>query len=47
MFLSLQEADGQKKYKCLVKKMKTTKNHIEDPEGYAEFLYVKIKGNCS
>jgi hypothetical protein len=33
--------------KCLVKKMKTTKHHIEDPEGYAESLYVKIKGKCS
>ena len=33
--------------KCLVKKMKTTKHHIEDPEGYAESLYIKIKGKCS
>jgi hypothetical protein len=32
---------------CLVKKMKTTRNHIENPEAYAESLYVKIKGKCS
>ena len=43
----LEGGSGDAFKKCLVKKMKTTKNHIEDPEGYAEFLYVKIKGNCS
>ena len=32
---------------CLVKKMKTTRNHIENPEAYAEQLYRKIQGKCS
>ena len=43
----LEGGSGNDFKKCLVKKMKTTKNHIEDPEGYAEFLYVKIKGKYS
>ena len=32
---------------CLIGKMESTKEHIEDPAGYAEELYNKIKGSCS
>jgi hypothetical protein len=27
--------------------MESTKQHIENPEGYANTLYEKIKGKCS
>jgi hypothetical protein len=43
----LEGGSGDDFKKCLVKKMKTTKHHIENPEGYAESLYAKIKGKCS
>ena len=32
---------------CLIGKMQSTKAHIEDPAGYADELYNKIKGACS
>ena len=32
---------------CLIGKMESTKAHIEDPAGYADELYSKIKGACS
>ena len=32
---------------CLIGKMESTKEHIEDPAGYADELYNKIKGACS
>jgi hypothetical protein len=32
---------------CLIGKMESTKEHIEDPAGYANELYNEIKGNCS
>ena len=32
---------------CLIGKMETTKEHIEDPAGYAEELYSKIKKKCT
>jgi len=32
---------------CLVKKIKSTKQHIENPEGYADELYKEVKGGCS
>jgi hypothetical protein len=38
----------QAKYfkKCLVKKIESTKQHIENPQGYAEELYNEIAGAC-
>jgi hypothetical protein len=32
--------------KCLIHKMVSTKQHIEDPQGYADELYNEIKGKC-
>lgn len=32
---------------CLIDKLESTKEHIEDPAGYAEELYNKIKNKCS
>ena len=32
---------------CLIGKMESTKEHIEDPAGYADELYSKIKNKCS
>jgi len=32
---------------CLIGKMESTKAHIEDPAGYADELYSKIKNKCS
>jgi len=32
---------------CLIGKMESTKQHIENPEGYANMLFNKIKGKCS
>ena len=32
---------------CLIGKMESTKAHIEDPAGYAEELYSKIKKKCT
>ena len=32
---------------CLIGKMESTKEHIEDPAGYAEELYSKIKNKCT
>jgi len=32
---------------CLIGKMESTKEHIEDPAGYAEELYSKIKKKCT
>ena len=39
----------QAKYfkKCLVGKIESTKEHIENPKGYADELYNEIKGSCS
>ena len=31
---------------CLIQKMKSAENHIENPEGYANELYNEIKGKC-
>ena len=39
--------DGDAFKACLVEKMKTTRNHIENPEVYAEQLYKKVKSKCS
>ena len=33
--------------KCLIKKIESTKQHIENPKGYTDMLYNKIKGKCS
>jgi hypothetical protein len=33
--------------KCLIKKIESTKEHIENPAGYADELYNEIKGKCS
>ena len=33
--------------KCLIRKIESTKQHIENPEGYANELYNEIKGKCS
>lgn len=32
---------------CLIGKMESTKEHIEDPAGYANELYSKIKNKCT
>ena len=32
---------------CLIHKMESTAQHIEDPAGYADELYNEIKGKCS
>ena len=32
---------------CLIGKMESTKQHIENPQGYADELYNKIKNKCS
>ena len=32
---------------CLIGKMESTVQHIQDPAGYADELYNKIKGSCS
>ena len=32
---------------CLIGKMESTKQHIENPQGYADELYNEIKGACS
>ena len=39
----------QAKYfkKCLIKKIESTKQHIENPQGYADQLYNEIKSKCS
>ena len=39
--------DGDAFKACLVKKMKTTRNPIHNPEVHAEALYTKLKGKCS
>ena len=33
--------------KCLIRKIESTEQHIENPEGYANELYNEIKGKCS
>ena len=43
----LNMGNGHDFKKCLIRKMKSTKQHIENPEGYANTLYEKIKGKCS
>jgi len=32
---------------CLIGKMESTKEHIENPAGYADELYNEIKNKCS
>ena len=32
---------------CLIGKMESTKQHIENPKGYADELYNEIKSKCS
>jgi len=32
---------------CLIGKMESTKQHIENPQGYADELYNEIKNKCS
>jgi hypothetical protein len=32
---------------CLIGKIESTAQHIEDPSGYAEELYNKIKNKCT
>ena len=32
---------------CLIDKMESTKEHIENPAGYADELYNEIKNKCS
>lgn len=32
---------------CIIGKIESTKAHIEDPAGYADELYSKIKNKCS
>ena len=32
---------------CLIGKMESTKQHIENPQGYADELYNEIKSKCS
>ena len=32
---------------CLIGKMESTKQHIENPQGYADELYKEIKSKCS
>lgn len=43
----LKIGNGHDFKQCLIGKMKSTKQHIENPEGYANMLYDKIKGKCS
>jgi len=43
----LKMGDGNDFKKCLIKKMESTKQHIENPEGYANELYNEIKGKCT
>tara|TARA_R110001592_G_scaffold267514_1_gene533608 strand:- start:239 stop:475 length:237 start_codon:yes stop_codon:yes gene_type:complete len=31
---------------CLIHKMKSTKQHIENPQGYADELFNEIKNKC-
>ena len=33
--------------KCLIKKMESTSQHIQNPKDYADKLYNEIKGACS
>ena len=33
--------------KCLIGKIESTQQHIEDPAGYADQLWNEIKGACS
>lgn len=43
----LKMGNGNDFKKCLIKKMESTEQHIENPEGYANELYNEIKGKCS
>jgi len=44
---TLLKGKGGKYFKsCLIKKIQSTKEHIENPQGYAEELYNEIKGKC-
>jgi len=43
----LKMGNGNDFKKCLIKKMESTEQHIENPKGYADMLYDKIKGKCS
>ena len=43
----LKMGNGNDFKKCLIKKMESTKQHIENPEGYANELYNEIKGKCT
>ena len=39
---------GGKYFKaCIVGKIESTKQHIENPQGYADELYNEIKNKCS
>jgi hypothetical protein len=41
------QGSGKHFKNCLIGKMESTKAHIEDPAGYADELYSKIKNKCS
>jgi len=44
---TLLKGKGEKYFKaCLIKKIESTKEHIENPQGYADELYNEIKGKC-
>ena len=43
----LKMGNGNDFKKCLIKKMESTKQHIENPEVYANELYNEIKGKCT
>lgn len=45
---TLLNGKGEKYFKkCLINKIESTKQHIENPAGYADELYNEIKGKCS
>ena len=45
---TLLKGKGGKYFKaCIVGKIESTKQHIENPQGYADELYNEIKGKCS
>ena len=43
----LKGKSGKDFKKCLIGKMESTKEHIENPAGYADELYNEIKNKCS
>ena len=44
---NINEKGGKYFKACIVGKIESTKQHIENPQGYADELYNEIKNKCS